>query len=78
MADLLGTSITSGASDEDLIVEICRPQKRYLRVVVTRGVSTTCESIWAILYGKESSPAEASVPGTSVAALHSSPAEGTP
>jgi hypothetical protein len=77
MADLLGTSVTSGSSDEDLIVEINQPQERYLQVVVARGASTTCESIWAALYGGQAQLSSNSVSGTQVAELHGSPAEGT-
>ena len=76
MADLEGTSVASGTSDEDVIVEVHLPQERYLQVVVTRSVATTCESIWACLYGANAA-ATNSVSGTQVAELHVSPAEGT-
>jgi len=75
MADLTGTSITSGSSDEDLIVEIHKPQQRYVQLVVARGASSTLESIWAQLYGGD--PASASLTGTRVAELNVSPAAGT-
>ena len=52
MLDLTGTSVTSGTTDEDLIIEVRRPTDRYVRVVVSRGATTTCESIWCILYGQ--------------------------
>jgi len=79
MSDLTGTSVVSGASpsNEDMIVEVCRPQERYLQVVVTRTTSTTCESIWACLYGGDAQLDNNSVSGTQVAELHVSPAEGT-
>lgn len=78
MADLAGSSVASGSSDEDVIVEIHRPQERYLQVEATRGASSTLESIWACLYGANSSKRTAnSVTGTQVAELHVSPAEGT-
>lgn len=77
MADLVGTSVTSGSSDEDLIVEIHSPQERYLQVVVARGSSTTCESIWAALYGGDDKVSANSVSGTQIAELHNAPAEGT-
>lgn len=77
MADLAGTSVSSGTTDEDLVVEIHKPQERYLQVVVARGASTTCESIWAILYGGTTSASTTGVAGTAAAELHVSPAEGT-
>jgi len=33
MADLLGTSVASGTSDEDVWIDIYRPLERYVRVV---------------------------------------------
>lgn len=77
MADLAGSSVSSGTTNEDLIVEIHKPQERYLQAVVTRGASTTCESIWAVLYNGDAGVALSSVAGTSAAELHVSPAEGT-
>ncbi len=77
MADLAGSSVSSGSSDEDVIVEIHKPQERYLQVVASRGASSTLESIWACLYGKGASIADNSVSGTQKAELHASPDEGT-
>lgn len=77
MTDLAGTSVTSGTSDEDVIAEVYRPTKRYVRAVITRGASTTCESIWAALYGKGGVQSDNSVSGTQVAEITPSPAEGT-
>lgn len=77
MSDLEGTSVTSGSSDEDLIVEVAQPQERYLQVVVTRGASTTCESIWALLYNGDAGIAASVVTGTSAGELHVAPDEGT-
>jgi hypothetical protein len=77
MADLLATSVVSGSSDEDTMVEIHRPQERYIQVTALRGASSTLESVWAILYGGTPGLAASSVSGTQVAELHSSPAEGT-
>lgn len=77
MADLEGTSVASGSSDEDVIVEIHKPQERYLQVVASRGASSTLESIWCALYGKGGNISANSVSGTQVAELHPSPDEGT-
>lgn len=79
MADLAGSKVSSGTTDEDLIIEIANPQERYLQVTVSRGASTTCESIWAALYGKNEPIGTTgnSVAGTQIAELHVAPAEGT-
>lgn len=77
MSDLEGTSITSGTSDEDLVIEVHKPLERYLQVVVARGASTTCESIWAVLYGGDTAVTDTGVSGTAAAELHVMPAEGT-
>lgn len=77
MEDVAGTSVSSGTTNEDLVVEVYRPTKRYLQVVVSRGAATTVESIWADLYGSGGQIANNSVAGTQVAELHVSPAAGT-
>lgn len=77
MADVLGTSVASGSSDEDVIVEVYKPSARYMQVLVARGASSTCESIWAALYGGTPGLAANSVSGTQIAEQHNSPAAGT-
>ena len=77
MADLAGSKVASGSSDEDVIVEIHKPAERYLQVVASRGASSTLESIWCCLYGKGGSIADNSLTGTQIAEVHASPAEGT-
>jgi hypothetical protein len=77
MTDLTGTSVASGTSDEDVIVEVHHPTDRYVRAVVARGASSTCESIWACLYGKGGNIAANSLSGTQIAEVHAGPSEGT-
>lgn len=77
MADLAGTEVSSGTTDEDVIVEIRQPQERYVQAVFERGASSTLESVWACLYGGDDGLAANSVAGTQIAELHASPAEGT-
>ncbi len=68
--------VISGASDEDVILEIARPTKRYLKAVAERGTSSTLESIWAIRYGSRTRPvASHAVSGTSAIVQASSPAD---
>jgi len=77
MADLEGTSVTSGSSDEDVIVELHKPQFRYLQVVASRGASSTLESVWAYLYGGSLDSSANSVTGTQAAELHVNVGTGT-
>ena len=74
-ADLAGTKVTSGASDEGVAIDINRPQKRYLQLSATRTESTALGEIWAILYGPVKAPVVSALTGTGNEA-HVSPAEG--
>lgn len=76
-SDLLGSAVAAGTSDEDLWVDIYRPTKRYLKFLVTRGTSSTLESIWAIQYGGRTFPVSNVVSGTIIGEASASPAEGT-
>lgn len=77
MEDLEGTSLASGSSDEDVIVELHKPQYRYLQVVASRGASSTLESVWAVLYGGSSDASRNTVSGTQIAELHVAVGSGT-
>lgn len=77
MADVTGTSVTSGSSDEDVVVEVHKPPQRYARVVITRGAATTVENIWCALYGAGAQISNNQVSGTQAAEVHGSPALGT-
>jgi hypothetical protein len=76
-ADLEGSSVVSGASDEDVWIDVQAPPERYLRVVAARGTSSTLESIWAILYGPAVAPVSNVLTGTIVGEAHFAPVEGT-
>ena len=75
--DLTGTSVASGASDEDVWVDVYRPTDRYVRAEIARGTSTTLEAIWAIQYGPRTAPVDNTTTGTISGEVHASPAEGT-
>ena len=77
--DLEGTGVVSGASpsNEDVILDIVRPTKRYVRPVAVVDTSSTIESIWAIRYRSRDRAVSNSVSGTQICEQHSSPAEGT-
>ncbi len=76
-ADLAGTSVGVGASDEIVWLDIYRPQERYLRMVAARGTSTTIEWGMAIPYGPRVQPVDNTIAGTIFGELHISPVEGT-
>jgi hypothetical protein len=76
-ADLAGTSVVSGTSDEDVWVDIYRPLERYVRIEAIRTTSSTLESIWAIQYGARKQPVDNTTSGTIIGEAHVSPAEGS-
>lgn len=77
MADLAGTKVASGSSDEDVWVDVYRPGKRYVRCIAVVDTSSTVESIWAIQYGARELPVDNTTTGTIIGEQHESPAEGT-
>lgn len=79
MADLLGTGVVSGASpsNEDVWVDVYRPQKRYVRCIAVVDTSSTVESIYALQYGPREMPVDNTTSGTIQGEAHASPAEGT-
>jgi hypothetical protein len=78
-ADLEDSEVDVGTSKSNEIVwiEINRPLERYLRPVVTRGTSSTIESVWAFRYGSSIRPVDNEVAGTIAGDLLISPAEGS-
>ena len=75
--DLVGSKVASGSSDEDVWIDVFRPQERYLRMQVARGTSSTLESIWAVLYNPRKVPVDNTTSGTIIGEAHNSPIEGT-
>lgn len=78
-ADLAGTSVTSGTSDEDvwLDLNLDGTNERYLGVTAARGTSSTLESVWAILYNPRALPVDNTTTGTITGEFHQSTEEGT-
>lgn len=64
--DLEGSGVVSGAdpSNEAIYVDVYKPNKRYVRLYVTRGTSSTLGEIWAIKYGPRKVPQVHAVKGT--------------
>ena len=77
MADLEGTLVTVGASDEIVWLDLVKPQERYVRTQVQRGTSTTLDWCVAIAYGAHKTPVDNATAGTIAGEAHVSPAEGT-
>lgn len=79
-ADLEGSSISVAADDDDLVVvlDIYRPQERFVRCVIDRGTANAViDGVIAIQYGPRKKPTThdaTTVVGTEV---HASPDEGT-
>ena len=76
-ADLLGTLVTTGASDEIVWIDLYKPRERFVRMVALRGTSTTIDWGVAIQYGPRKGAVDNAVAGTIAGELHVSPAEGT-
>lgn len=74
--DLEGTSVTAGASDEDVWVDVYKPTKRYLRAEFARGTSTALGDVWAMQYNPRKAPVDNTTSGTIAGEVHATPAEG--
>ena len=74
-ADLLGTLVGNHATNTPLILDVKRPLERFVRCRVTRGTTTTIDTLVAIKYrGRNRTFSQPS--GTALEA-HQNPAEGT-
>lgn len=79
-SDLEGTSITVADDDDNkiAIIDVYRPEKRYLRVVVDRGTqNAVLDSISAIRYNPRVLPATHDATTVLGHKVHATPAEGT-
>lgn len=77
-ADLAGSKVAVGASDELVVLQIENPLERYIRPVVKRGTSSTLEFLLAIRYGPKQKPVANALAGTLALKRIWGPAEGTP
>jgi len=79
-ADLEGTGITVAADDDNqiFIIDLYRPQERYVRVVVDKdGSNNTEEMAFYIGYGARKFPTVMTLADEVTYELHVSPDEGT-
>ncbi len=58
-------------------VEIVKPTKRYLRMVVIRGVSTAAGDLYAMTTGPKKPPVDNEVTDVITGEIHATPDEGT-
>jgi len=80
MADLAGTAIAVAHNDDEqiFIIDLYRPQERYVRVVVTKDASNAmAESAIYVQYGAKELPIDNNVTDAVTYELHVSPDEGT-
>jgi len=74
--DLPDTLTLSDVTQTDFVVDVYRPTKRYLRVVVLRPTTTTTiEAIWAIRYSLRRANLDANTTTAQAATLSISPDE---
>jgi hypothetical protein len=67
-------TVSSGSSDEDVVLDVKNVKSRFLKLVATRGASSTLESIWAIQYGSDDKAVSNTVSGTIKSATFDAPA----
>ncbi len=76
-ADLLGSSVVVGASDEIVWIDLFKPQERFVRAAALRGTTTVIEWCIAIQYTARLRPVSNALAGTIAGKLLASPIEGT-
>ena len=74
-ADLVNTKVGDHGTDTPLVVDIRRPQKGFLKYQVTRGTSTTIDTVCITQYRSRTKPT--TQPTNTQIERHLSPAEGT-
>lgn len=76
-SDIAESAVDPGASDEDQVIDLQQPTKRYVRAVCIRGASSTVENIWAIRYNGRKLPVNNALAGTIAVKRIYRAAEGT-
>jgi hypothetical protein len=75
-AEIAGTLVGNHATDNPLICDVLQPREQFLKYEVTRGTTTTIDSIVVVQYRARTRPVT-QASGTQIE-RHYSPAEGTP
>jgi hypothetical protein len=75
-ADLVNTKLVPGDNGDSFLIDIHKPQERYVDIQIVRaGITTITGDVYAILYGPRKLP---TTQGATIdAETHVSPAEGT-
>jgi hypothetical protein len=76
-ADLEGSKVVATADGQTVWADLYRPTKRYVRLVVTRGVTTVVGEIYALQYESRKQVVNNNVAGTIIGELMVSPNQGT-
>lgn len=74
-ADLTSTKVVPGHNGDSFLIDVFRPQERYLKLLVKRGASTVTGDVYAVQYGAHKLPTTHAT--TIDSEVHVSPAEGT-
>ena len=73
-ADLANTKVVPVTNGDSFLIDVYKPQERYVDVQIVRGVTTITGDVYAILYGPRKAP---TTHGPTInAETHISPAEG--
>jgi len=72
--DLAGTKVTH-ATNNQLMVDVYKPQKQFIKISVARGTSTTIDALVVVQYGARNRPV--TQPAASTSEQWVAPAEGT-
>lgn len=76
--DITGSGTdNAGASDEDLVADILRPRKRYVRAVLVRDTATVAGDIWCVQYNPRDAAITNAVSGTLATSAVIHPSTGT-
>jgi hypothetical protein len=76
-ADLEGSAVDVGASDDTQWIDIYDPEEQYVRPSIARGTTTVVDSIFAIQYDPKGAPVSNVTAGTINGVALVRPAEGT-
>jgi hypothetical protein len=73
-ADLANTKVVPAVNGDSFLIDVYKPQERYVDLQIVRGATTITGDVYAILYGPRKAP---TTHGPTInAETHISPAEG--
>lgn len=75
-ADLEGSKKLLDGTQKQVVLDIYKPDERYVRPSILRGTGTTIEAVWAIQYRPNSTPVDNATVNQATKVV-TSPSEGT-